>query len=210
VWVLDIMPALLNLCGRRRWKPHMLCVDVLSDIMWQKGDRNHLIVLGLKKEKERHGYHGGESSLTDSLNETEDGNQGHEVPETRVEGFEYVENFKIPEEHVVLYKNIYEKHGHMATKKVIKFNDAMLLTCVTSLLKIISAMENVRSFEFNAEALEFNIKWLREGLNRLRNHWRSSFEIDKEVESHSQVLDSMQVKYVNFSAREDELNAELS
>ncbi|XP_026427883.1 uncharacterized protein LOC113323758 [Papaver somniferum] len=141
----------------------------------------------------------------------------------RVEGFEFVDNFKIPEEHVVLYKKIYEKHGHMATKKVIKFNDAVLLTCVTSLLKIIPAMENVRGSELSeallerwegfikdAEALEFNIKWLREGLNRLINYWKSSFWIDKEVESHELVLDAMQIKYVSLSTREDEINAELS
>ncbi|RZC82217.1 hypothetical protein C5167_045004 [Papaver somniferum] len=385
VWALDIMPGLLNLCGRKieskGWQPHMLCVSCTksppyphiigaledndvharSDIMWQKGDGDQLIMLGLEEgtsesssfiwiEEERHEYHGKEySPRKKDTNTTVKG--FHEVPEMatvfsskkrktsteksrpykgngignnepehfpssepmtipaipilhtsvknshdkdvrignmsscsgpetrgieslevgelveesadatmkmssckgltndstllnilasidvfpsppgfasassqeRVEGFEYVDNFKIPEEHVILYKKIYEKHGHMATKKVIKFNDAMLLTCVTSLLKIISAMENVRGSEFSepvlerwegfikdAEALEFNIKWLREGLDRLRNHWRSSFEIDKEVESHSQVLDAMQVKYVHLSTREDELNAELS
>ncbi|RZC76285.1 hypothetical protein C5167_000414 [Papaver somniferum] len=263
VWALDIMPGLLNLCGRkiesRGWQPHMLCVlctrspeyprlirtlevndvHVLSDIMWQKGDANQLLVLGLEEgttelssfiwtEKERHEYHG-ESSQRDSFHETEDCNQDHEVPDAasvllskkrkvsteenecgtsmkdshskdvhkgnmsscsrekttrtetlevgelveeplyatidtssskglthdstllyistssdispfppgftrasvqeRVEGFERVDNLKIPEEYVILYKKIYEKHGHMATKKVIKFNDAMLLTC---------------------------------------------------------------------------------
>ncbi|KAI3924825.1 hypothetical protein MKW98_031076, partial [Papaver atlanticum] len=141
----------------------------------------------------------------------------------RVGGFEYVDNFKIPGEYLILYKNIYEKHGHMATKKVIKFNDDMLLTCVASLLKIISVMEYVRGSELSeallerwegfikdAETLEFNIKWLREGLNRLKNHWRSSFGIDREVERHAQVLDAMKVKYVRLSTREDELNAELS
>ncbi|KAI3969305.1 hypothetical protein MKX01_007345 [Papaver californicum] len=139
------------------------------------------------------------------------------------DGFEFVDNFKIPEKHVILYKKIYEKHGHIATKKVIKFSDDMLLTCVTSLLKIILAMENVRGSELSeallerwegiikdAETLEFNIKWLREGFNRLNNHWRSSFGIDREVESHAQVLDAMLVKYVYLSTREDELNAELS
>ncbi|KAI3883690.1 hypothetical protein MKW92_038816, partial [Papaver armeniacum] len=141
----------------------------------------------------------------------------------RVEGFEFVDNFKIPKEHVILYKKIYEKHGHMATKKVIKFNDDVLLSCVASILKIISAMENVRCSELNeallerwegfikdAEALEFNIKWLREGFNRLMDHWRSSPGIDREVESHAQVLDAMQVKYNFLSAKEDELNAELA
>ncbi|XP_026412068.1 uncharacterized protein LOC113307826 [Papaver somniferum] len=324
VWALDIMPGLLNLCGRkiesRGWQPHMLCVlctrspeyprlirtlevndvHVLSDIMWQKGDANQLLVLGLEEgttelssfiwtEKERHEYHG-ESSQRDSFHETEDCNQDHEVPDAasvllskkrkvsteenecgtsmkdshskdvhkgnmsscsrekttrtetlevdispfppgftrasvqeRVEGFERVDNLKIPEEYVILYKKIYEKHGHMATKKVIKFNDAMLLTCVTSLLKIISAMEYVRGSELSeallerwegfikdAESLEFNIKWLRKGFNRLRYHWRSSFGIDTEIESHIQVLDVMQVRYDGLLTREDELNAELS
>ncbi|KAI3844780.1 hypothetical protein MKX03_003424 [Papaver bracteatum] len=94
---------------------------------------------------------------------------------------------KIPEEYLILNKKICEKYGHMATRKLIKFNDAMLLACVTSLLKIISAMENVRGSELSealldrwegsikdAEALEFNVRWLREGFNRIKNHWRSN------------------------------------
>ncbi|KAI3843599.1 hypothetical protein MKW92_028368, partial [Papaver armeniacum] len=67
----------------------------------------------------------------------------------RIEGFEFVGNLKIPEEYKTLYKKIYDKYGHMATRKVIKFNDAMLLTCVTSLLKIISVMETVRGAELS-------------------------------------------------------------
>ncbi|KAI3946320.1 hypothetical protein MKW98_010444 [Papaver atlanticum] len=123
--------------------------------------------------------------------------------------------FKIPEEHV-LYKKIHEKHGHMATRKVIKFNDDMLLTCETSLLKIISAMENVRGSELSkallerwegsindAESLEFNVKWLREGFNVLKNYWRSSFGIDKEVQTNAHALDAM---HLYLSTREYKLN----
>ncbi|XP_026428075.1 uncharacterized protein LOC113323945 [Papaver somniferum] len=315
VWALDIMPGLLNLCGRKiesiGWLPHMLCVlctqspkypslrtlemndvHVRSDIMWQKGDANQLIVLGLEEgtpeievelsssfrtEKERHGYHGVKDShgrdvpkgnmsscsqakttgieslevvelVEDPVDATMDTSSSKgltrdstllnistsinvipsppgftraSAPE-RVEGFQLVDDFKILEEHVILYKKIYEKHGHMATKKVIKFNDDMLLTCVTSLLKIISAMENVRGSELSealldrwegfikdADTLEFNIEWLREGFHRIKNHWRSSFGIDREVEIHADVLDAMQVKYDCLSTREDELNAEL-
>ncbi|KAI3990109.1 hypothetical protein MKX01_018770 [Papaver californicum] len=126
----------------------------------------------------------------------------------RVEGFELVDNFRIPKEYAILYKKIYEKYGHMATKKVIKLNDDILLACTISLLGIISEMKTLRGEEVSvvllerwegfikdAETLEFNIKWLREGFNRVKNHWRSSFNTDKEVESHVQVLDAMQVKY---------------
>ncbi|KAI3878243.1 hypothetical protein MKX03_005072 [Papaver bracteatum] len=301
---------------------HALLVHVRSDIMWQKGDENQLIELGLEEgnpelshcvrtEKEICEFHG-----EDSLHEREDGNQSVDIPrkapgylskkrkinieenenniphsvkdnrgkhvqignmpfcsgakttdlelgeplqepvdatmslstskgltpdsallnistsiddvssppgftralgQERVEGFEFVENFKIPEEHAALYKKIYEKYGHMATRKVIKFNDDMLLTCVASLLKIISDMENVQCSELSealldrwegsikdAEALEFNIKWLREGFNRLKNHWRSSFGIDNDAETDAQALDEM---HVYLSTREDELNA---
>ncbi|KAI3894058.1 hypothetical protein MKW92_026076 [Papaver armeniacum] len=141
----------------------------------------------------------------------------------RVEGFEFVDNLEIPEEYVSLYKMICGKYGHMATRKVIKFSDTILVVCVINLLKVISAMETTRGAELSeallerwegfikdAETLEFDIKWLREGFNRLRNHWRSSFGIDKEVENHEQVLDAMQVKYVFLLTREEELNAELS
>lgn len=122
-----------------------------------------------------------------------------------------------------LYKKIYEKYGHMATKKVVRFNDDILLTCVTSLLKIISAMETVRGVELSealletwdghikdAEALQFNVKWLRERFNLLKNQWKSSFEIYKDVESHEQVLDAMQGNYVSLWTRKDKLDAEFS
>ncbi|KAI3840269.1 hypothetical protein MKX03_010749 [Papaver bracteatum] len=141
----------------------------------------------------------------------------------RIEGFEFVGNLKIPEEYKTLYKKIYDKYGHMATRKTIKFNDAMLLTCVTSLLKIISVMETVRGAELSvammerwegfireAEILEFNIKWLREGFSRLKNHWKSSFRVDKDIESHEQVLDAKQGKYVGLLTRKEELETELS
>lgn len=71
VWALNIMPGMLNLCERKikrlGWL-HMLCVSctrspkylslrtlevndvhVRLDIMWQKGDANQLIVLGLEE-----------------------------------------------------------------------------------------------------------------------------------------------------------------
>ncbi|KAI3840265.1 hypothetical protein MKX03_010745 [Papaver bracteatum] len=145
------------------------------------------------------------------------------IVDVRIEGFEFVGNLKIPEEYKTLYKKIYDKYGHMATRKVIKFNDAMLLTCVTTLLKIISVMETVRGAELSvammerwegfireAEILEFNIKWLREGFSRLKNHWKSSFRVDKDIESHEQVLDAKQGKYVGLLTRKEELETELS
>ncbi|KAI3924804.1 hypothetical protein MKW98_031055 [Papaver atlanticum] len=140
-----------------------------------------------------------------------------------MEGFELLVNCKLPGEYAILYKKIYEKYGHMATKKVVRFNDDVLLTCVTSLLKIISAMETVRGVELSeelleiwdghikdAEALQFNVKWLRERFNLLKNQWKSSFEIYKDVESHEQVLDAMQGDYVSLLTRKDKLDAELS
>ncbi|KAI3894061.1 hypothetical protein MKW92_026079 [Papaver armeniacum] len=140
-----------------------------------------------------------------------------------VEEFEFVDHLEIPEEYETLYKKIYDKYGHMASKKVIKFNDFMLLTCVTSLLKVISDMETVPGAELSeallqswegfikdAETLEFNVKWLREGFNRLKNHWMSSFQIDAKVESHEQVLVAMKMKYDRLSTRKDELESELS
>ncbi|XP_026415628.1 uncharacterized protein LOC113311011 [Papaver somniferum] len=140
-----------------------------------------------------------------------------------MEGFELLVNCKLPVEYANLYKQIHEKYGHMATKKVVKFNDDILLTCVTSLLKIISSMETVRGVELSealletwdghikdAEALQFNVKWLRERFNLLENHWKSSFVIDKDVESHVQVLDAMQVNYVGLWTRKDKLDVEFS
>ncbi|KAI3844779.1 hypothetical protein MKX03_003423 [Papaver bracteatum] len=140
----------------------------------------------------------------------------------RVEGFVFVDNFKIPEEYEILYKKIYGKYGHIATKRVIKFSDTVLLACVTNLLKIISAMETKRGEELSeelleewegfikdAEALKFNVKWLRNGFNRLKTHWKSFFRIDREVESDEQVLDAMQVNYAGLWTRRDELETEI-
>ncbi|KAI3894069.1 hypothetical protein MKW92_026087, partial [Papaver armeniacum] len=62
----------------------------------------------------------------------------------------------------------------------------------------------------DAETLKFNIKWLREGFNRLKNHWVSSFRKDANVVSHEQVLVAMKMKCVRLSTRKDELESELS
>ncbi|KAI3893497.1 hypothetical protein MKX03_022825 [Papaver bracteatum] len=111
----------------------------------------------------------------------------------------------------------------METTNDIKFNDAMLLTCVTSLLKIVSEMETTQGAELrvalleiwegiiiDAETLEFNIKWLREGFSRLKNLRKSSSRVKIDIESHGQELDAVQRKYVGLQTRKDELEVELS
>ncbi|KAI3888209.1 hypothetical protein MKW92_044581 [Papaver armeniacum] len=138
------------------------------------------------------------------------------------EWFEYVDNFRIPKVYADLYKKIFSKYGHMATKKVIRSNDDILLAAVISLMKIISRMQTIRGVDLgvalleswegdigDAETLQFNIKWLRETFNTLKNSWKSSFAIDKEVESRGQVLDASQVDYAGLRSRKDELETEL-
>ncbi|KAI3878263.1 hypothetical protein MKX03_005092 [Papaver bracteatum] len=138
------------------------------------------------------------------------------------EWFENVDNFRIPKVYADLYEKIFSKYGHMATKKVIRSNDDILLVCVTSLMKIVSAMETIRGVDLSvklieswegeigdAETLQFNIKWLRQIFNALKNSWKSSFKIDKEVEIREQVLDATQVEYVGLCSRKDELESEL-
>ncbi|KAI3878262.1 hypothetical protein MKX03_005091 [Papaver bracteatum] len=138
------------------------------------------------------------------------------------EWFEYVENFNIPKVYADLYKKIFSKYGHMATKKVIKSNEDIILVCVTSLMKIASTMETIRGVDLSAvlleswegdirdaETLQFNIKWLHEMLGQLKNSWNLSLSIDEEVESHEQVLDAEQVKYGRLNSRKDQLETEL-
>ncbi|KAI3844784.1 hypothetical protein MKX03_003428 [Papaver bracteatum] len=151
-------------------------------------------------------------TISTSVNVTPSLTESTRAPaQDKVEGFEFVGNLNIPEEYKTLYDNISKDHRHMATKNVIKFNDAMLLTCVTSLLKILSDMEIVlgagvsvalldrwEGFIRDAETLEFNIEWLREGFNRLKNLWKSSFKVDRDIQSHEQVLDAMKGKYVRL------------
>ncbi|KAI3878237.1 hypothetical protein MKX03_005066 [Papaver bracteatum] len=133
----------------------------------------------------------------------------------RVDGFVFVENFNIPKEYEILYKKIYGKYGHITTKKVVKSSDSMLVACVSDLLRIISAMETKRGVELSeellkewegfikdAEALKFNVKWFRDGFDRLKSHWMS--------ENDEQVLDAMQVEYVGLCTRKDELETDLS
>ncbi|XP_026418921.1 uncharacterized protein LOC113314339 isoform X2 [Papaver somniferum] len=138
------------------------------------------------------------------------------------EWFEYVDNFRIPKVYADLYKKIFSKHGHMATKKVIRSNDDILLAAVISLMKIVSRMETIRGVDLgvvlleswegdigDAETLQFNIEWLRKIFNTLKNSWKSSFLIDKEVESRERVLDATQVEYAGLRSRKDELETEL-
>ncbi|KAI3900144.1 hypothetical protein MKW92_018224, partial [Papaver armeniacum] len=139
------------------------------------------------------------------------------------EEFEFVDNFKIPKEYAVLYKKIFHKYGHMATKKVIKSNDTVLVAFVTSLLKIISKMETVRGADLSellletwegdiedAENLGFNIKWLRKKFDEVKTNWKSSCGICKEVEIYEKELDATQVNYVDLLARKEELLRETS
>ncbi|KAI3840413.1 hypothetical protein MKX03_037825 [Papaver bracteatum] len=133
----------------------------------------------------------------------------------RVGEFVVVDNFKIPKEYEILYKKIYGKYGHIATKKVIKSSDTVLVACVSDLLRIISAMETKRGVELSeellkewegfikdAEALKFNVKWFREGFEQLKSQWMS--------DDDEQILDAMQAEYVGLCTRKDELETDLS
>ncbi|KAI3840416.1 hypothetical protein MKX03_037828 [Papaver bracteatum] len=133
----------------------------------------------------------------------------------RVVEFVVVDNFKIPKEYEILYKKIHGKYGHIATKKVIKSSDTVLMACVSDLLRIISAMETKRGVELSeellkewegiikdAEALKFNVNWFREGFDRLKSQWMS--------DDDEQVLDAMQAEYVGLCTRKDELETDLS
>ncbi|XP_026415627.1 uncharacterized protein LOC113311010 isoform X2 [Papaver somniferum] len=139
------------------------------------------------------------------------------------EEFELIDNFKIPKEYAVLYKKIFDKYGHMATKKVIKSNDTVLVACVTSLLKIISTIETARGSDLSDALLEswdgdiedvenlgFNIKWLRNKFDEVKNNWKSSSGLRKEVEINEKNLDAKQVKHASLLARKEELLRETS
>lgn len=92
-----------------------------------------------------------------------------------------VMGFPVPNKYVALYKAIYEKHGHIATKTVIKNSMMALFALVTDLLAIISQMKETsfsnlsmslpnhwESKVSTAEAMEFNVGWLRTRLNELK------------------------------------------
>ncbi|XP_026416132.1 MATH domain and coiled-coil domain-containing protein At3g58240-like [Papaver somniferum] len=139
------------------------------------------------------------------------------------EEFEFVDNFKIPKEYAALYKKIFHKYGHMGTRKVIKSNYTVLVAFVTSLLKIISTMEAARGADLSealletwegdiedAENLGFNIEWLRKKFDEVKNIWKSSSGIRKDIEIYEKELDATQVKYVDLLARKEELLRETS
>ncbi|KAI3865977.1 hypothetical protein MKW92_004812 [Papaver armeniacum] len=123
------------------------------------------------------------------------------------EEFEFVDNFKIPKEYAVLYKKIFHKYGHMATRKVIKSNDTVLVAFVTSFEALLETWEG--DIE-DAENLGFNIEWLRKKFDEVKNIWKSSSGIRKDVEIYEKELDATQVKYVDLSARKEELLRETS
>ncbi|KAI3840385.1 hypothetical protein MKW92_035560, partial [Papaver armeniacum] len=92
-----------------------------------------------------------------------------------------VKGFPVPNKYVALYKTIYEKHGHIATKTVIKNSMMALFALVTDLLAVISQMKETsfsnlsmslldhwESKVSTAEAVEFNVGWLRTRLNELK------------------------------------------
>ncbi|KAI3943300.1 hypothetical protein MKW92_051926 [Papaver armeniacum] len=70
---------------------------------------------------------------------------------------------------------IWLRHGHLATRNIIKTSTLTLGTLVAELLKsIIAAMESWDRQIEDAEALQFNVQWLRRHFEKVKKSWEAA------------------------------------
>ncbi|KAI3891282.1 hypothetical protein MKX03_000110 [Papaver bracteatum] len=92
----------------------------------------------------------------------------------KLENTTIIKGFPVPNIYVALYNTIYEKHGHIATKTVIKNSMTALFGLVVDLLAVITEMQETSHLDLTApllkqwmskvstaEAVKFNVGWLR-------------------------------------------------
>ncbi|XP_026456058.1 E3 ubiquitin-protein ligase RGLG2-like [Papaver somniferum] len=102
-------------------------------------------------------------------------------------GVIHIGNFPVPSSFEALYKKIWLKHGHLATRNIIKTSTLTLATIVAELLKSIAAMESVKRDKLSAsllgkwdrqiedtEALQFNVQWLRRHFEMVKKSWEAA------------------------------------
>ncbi|KAI3855918.1 hypothetical protein MKX03_027462 [Papaver bracteatum] len=105
----------------------------------------------------------------------------HESPISMISDYEGVIHIGL---FAALYKRILGKHGHLATRNIIKTSTLTLATLVAELLKSIAAMQTVKRDELSvallgkwdrqiadAEALQFNVQWLRRHFENVKKSW---------------------------------------
>ncbi|MCL7051565.1 hypothetical protein MKW94_008084 [Papaver nudicaule] len=113
----------------------------------------------------------------------------HESPINTISGYQgviQIGNFPVPARYEALYKKIWEKYGHLATRNVIKTSTRTLVTLVAELLKSVAAMETVKRGKLSAslldkwdrqiedaEALQFNVQWLRWHFEKVKIRWEA-------------------------------------
>ncbi|KAI3864620.1 hypothetical protein MKX03_009140 [Papaver bracteatum] len=113
----------------------------------------------------------------------------HESPISTIGGYGviHIGNFPVPSSFEALYKKIWLKHGHLATRNIIKTSTLTLATLVAELLKSIAAMESVKRDKLSvsllgkwdrqiedAEALQFNVQWLRRHFEKVKKSWEAA------------------------------------
>lgn len=113
----------------------------------------------------------------------------HESPISMIGcyGVIHIGNFPVPSSFEALYKKIWLKHGHLATRNIIKTSTLTLATLVAELLKSIAAMESVKRDKLSvsllgkwdrqiedAEALQFNVQWLRRHFEKVKKSWEAA------------------------------------
>ncbi|XP_026446158.1 uncharacterized protein LOC113346840 isoform X2 [Papaver somniferum] len=114
----------------------------------------------------------------------------HESPISMIgsyTGVIHIGNFPVPASFGALYKKIWVKHGHLATRNIIKTSTLTLATLVAELLKSIAAMESVKRYKLSAsllgkwdrqiedaEALQFNVQWLRRHFEKVKKIWEAA------------------------------------
>ncbi|KAI3911247.1 hypothetical protein MKW92_029620 [Papaver armeniacum] len=140
----------------------------------------------------------------------------------KLENTTIIKGFPVPNIYVALYNRIYEKHGHIATKTVIKNSMTALFGLVVDLLVVITEMQETSHLELTAplvkhwmskvstaEAVKFNVGWLRTTVEEIQNYNIVYKVLHDVVENDVEELKKTQEEFVAATESKEALKVQL-
>ncbi|KAI3944050.1 hypothetical protein MKW98_015202 [Papaver atlanticum] len=140
----------------------------------------------------------------------------------KLENTTIIKGFPVPNIYAALYNTIYEKHGHIATKTVIKNSMTALFGLVVDLLVVITEMQETTHLDLTgpllthwmskvstAEAVKFNVGWLRtivEEIHKYNNVYKVLHDV---VEYDVEELKKIHKEFVAATESKETLKVQL-
>ncbi|MCL7049487.1 hypothetical protein MKW94_009301 [Papaver nudicaule] len=141
----------------------------------------------------------------------------------KMENTSIIKGFPVPNEYAALYNMIYEKHGHIATKAVIRHSMTALFGLVVDLLVVLTEMKETSHGDLTvpllehwmskistAEAVKFNVGWLRTIIEEIDKYHVAYKVLHLVVESDAEEeLKKTQEEFVAATESKEALKVQL-